>query len=139
MRAVPEAEPVTDEDRGRCPCHPGSWDVDGTAISLSPTSKEQCELGADLSSTDACILRGPCSLKYGSCPAPDPRVYDFMIFQFYGGHLTDECLLVNDHSESILPSKGFCWNGLGGGGHPCIYNHCREQRSREEHGQRDKK
>ena len=54
-------------------------------------------------------------LKYGSCPAPGPRVYDFMIFQFYGGHLTDECLLVNDHSGIYFAFKKASagWTGRG--------------------------
>lgn len=42
-------------------------------------------------------------------------MYDFMIFQFYGGHLTDECLLVNDHSGIYFAFKkasaGMDWEG----------------------------
>lgn len=45
-----------------------------------------------------------------------------MIFQFYGGHLTDECLLVNDHSGIYFAFKeasaGMDWAG---GGHPVMY------------------
>lgn len=40
-----------------------------------------------------------------------------MIFQFYGGHLTDECLLVNDHSGIYFAFKeasaGMAWEGAG--------------------------
>lgn len=67
------------------------------------------------------FLHSACSpLKYGSCPAPGPRVYDFMIFQFYGGHLTDKCLLVSDHSGIYFAFKeaspGMDWE-CGG---PCV-------------------
>lgn len=47
-------------------------------------------------------------------------MYDFMIFQFYGGHHTDECLLVSDHSGIYFAFKeaslGMDWE-CGG---PCV-------------------
>jgi hypothetical protein len=45
-----------------------------------------------------------------------------MIFQFYGGHLTDECLLVNDHSGIYFAFKEASpgMTGRGGVG-PVLY------------------
>lgn len=62
-----------------------------------------------------CSARAVFAAEIWLLPSSEPRADDFMIFQFYGGHLADECLLVNDHSEIYFAFKeasaGMAWEG----------------------------
>lgn len=106
---------MTDEDETLSLPSWEHWDVDGTAISSLQQARNSVNWGPIYQARTDLYSARAMFRKYGSCPAPGPRVYDFMIFQFYGGHLTDECLLVNDHSGIYFAFKRLLleWTGRG--------------------------